>query len=287
MKHLMLLILLTVAILLSSSRAQPASTEIKKLIAHALFYMSQNGRRAEAVCYMRQAQRMHDSVFQPLIKSWYKKFGIDDKRVVLSRLLEFTGRISDEPDFAKLKDPLGATMAAFVEEGMPQAPESAMNLLKSVKNARGESDLMYAEVLEFVGDSYVLQHQHTNAAKAFARVLEIRRSARPLLERYLGIERSSSRGELSAKKDLRRIMSKLADTYWVIGHHSAAAALRNDPKTSEGDIYRVVDIETVDQLLVNRAAIHQKHPSCVENLLKGTAYEWLIRPSLHRRPDER
>src|SRR5205814_4529487 len=43
---------------------------------------------------------------------------------------------------------------------------------------------------------------------------------------------------------LRRIMSKLADTYWIVGQDYAATALRNKPQTREGDADRIHDIES-------------------------------------------
>lgn len=273
---------------LETSKAQ----QFSKLIAHAVFYMSPNHRPAEVACYMRQIQRLNfdpQSRLAGSIKAWFKVSGVD-KRVVTEELLAFVGSMVQENRFypskekrpAPLKDvmkePVEAIFSEITNERRSEAAEHANRLAEAIKAVRSETDLDYAAALEFVGNLQSLQGEHATAVAVYARVLEIRRSARPFLERYLGIERPPPDNvhppdDYRAKKDLRRIMSKLADTYWIVGQDYAATALRNKPQTREGDADRIHDIESADDLADRMlqpwvGRIHPDHPSCVAQMDK-------------------
>lgn len=243
------------------------SEEIKNLLAHAAFYMSPNGRPAEVACFMREAQRL-DPDQPPVVKQWYQQFGMDDQRVVLLRFILFLQR-TKELAKPELNEPVDKVMTALTNQGRAGAIEASNRLVEAFKNALGEEDLDYANALEVSGDVQALERQHEQAAEIYARVRKIRHAGRPVLERYFGIERGSGgSAEYSAKEDLRRVMSKLADTYWVLGRAQEAAQLRSDPMTLEGDVVRVKDLAFAVENLRARIPIDAAHPSCVVRLCR-------------------
>lgn len=263
---------LDVTQLLAPARAQTAATsEISRLFNHALFYAAPNGRPAEVACYMRRAQRLALETKSPdaAIKKWYEASGMDDLRVVLTRTI--TDVWSPFKKESALQPAISGFMADLTRKERPvDAVTSATRLADAVKVLRGESHLDYANALELVGDAKVFQHQYAEAAKNFASALEIRRAARPVMERYLGIEKAvddaDRQAEFLAKRNIGIVMSKLADVYWILGQESAAAKLRNDAKTREGEADRIRNLESADALLANRMAIASAHPSCVAAL---------------------
>lgn len=255
--------------LLGPARAQTAATpEIAQLLKHALFYDAPNGRPAEVACYMRRAQRLALETRSPdaAIRKWYEAAGTDDLRVVLTRTI--TEVWSPFKKEAALQPAISGFMGDLTKKERPvDAVASATRLADAVKTLRGGSHLDYANALELVGDAKIFQRQYAEAAKDFSSVLEIRRAARPVMERYLGIEKAANdadrKAEFLAKRNIGMVMSKLADIYWILGQESAAAKLRNDAKTREGEADRIRDLESADAILPSRMAIASGHPSCV------------------------
>jgi hypothetical protein len=207
---------------------------------------------------------------QDTIKKMYKAWGTEDPRVIMTKFLVFPAPLQQDPTLANFaKQALTMAVAAGVATAKRDfllAEEHAAGLADFIKTTRGDNDLFYATALEFVGDLQTLQDKYASAAISFARVLEIRRGG------LLGSEKPQSiidpRSDYTAKRDLRRIMSKLADTSWIIGKSDEAAALRSDPQSRQGDADRIADLENADGLLQSRKPLHPDHPSCVARFAK-------------------
>src|SRR6476660_6504241 len=111
-------------------------------------------------------------------------------------------------------------ISAFLKDGHAGAIENAGHLAEAIKARRGETDVDHATALEIMGDVQALVGRHEDAASTFARVLELRRAGRPVLEQYFGIEKElpfedpNRMVEYNAKQELRKVMSKLADACW-------------------------------------------------------------------------
>lgn len=258
-----LIVVLAVALPTSAwAQAQP-SIELRKLLTDAAFYEAPNGRPAEVACFMRKAQRL-DTDQLPLIKKWYELAGMDNLRVVLTRAIVLWTLAKEEPKLAILKDSIDGVMSGLSKMEFALGLKSATRLAEGIKTARGENDLVYALALEIVGDLQALQGQHAQSMSVYARVLQIRENVRPGNEKPYSA--ADPRSAYTAQKNLRRIMSKLADTYWIVGQSGAAATLRKNPQSREGDVDRINDLEFVDALLQNKMALSPDHPSCVATL---------------------
>jgi hypothetical protein len=171
-------------------------TELRKLAADAQFYASQNGRPAEAACFMRKIQRLH---FGPesVIKKWYQEYGMDDGREVLMRLMVLWVLLKQEAPINNAAELEDEVIKSVTKREYAKGVDSALSFAEALKTVRGENDPIYVAALEVIGDLQALQRKHVDAAKTFSRIIEVGRSLSPDKERAPGDLRS----EYNIKKD--------------------------------------------------------------------------------------
>jgi hypothetical protein len=256
---------LVVLLSFGSAWAQPQQSveeQTKQAVMHAAFYLRANGRTAEAACYMRQAQGFG---FDPrsAIKHYYETIGFDDPRMVLLRAVHWWAVSKDDAKLTPVVGAADAVALSITKQQWPAAIDDAKHVAEAVKAAYGQNDLRYADYLSIVADLQALSHDFAAAAGTLEQVLAIRQSARPSDD----APPVDPRNKVSVRLDLARTMSKLADTYWILGQDQLAAKLRSDPRTRAGDGYRISDIEYfVDRKVPDRTPLLPDHPSCVASV---------------------
>ena len=257
-------LLVFVAVFASHSAAlsQP-NDRLSRLLADAQFYSpsaSSSGRPAEVDCFMRLAQRLD---FDPnqVVRNWYKSHGMDDRRVVLIRLINLWAIVKDDAKLADLSDTAKEAISGITKDWPDGALDKTTKFTDSVKAKRGENDLIYATALEFVGDVQALQDHPKIAADIYTRVQKIRRGS--VNNEELSGKLEDPRDDRVAVKNIGRVMSKLADMRWVLGDESIAKTLRSDVETKAGDIDRIADLQLADNSLRNKTPYNAEHPSCV------------------------
>ena len=166
-------------------------------------------------------------------------------------------------------DPLdnSASIVSVTDRVRPVAIGAAKRLAEALRAARGDNDLLYATALYILGDLHAFNHDYANAAETFLQELTIRQKAHASDD----VQLSDPRSKIEAAMDYARSMSKLADSYWILGQDERAAKLRTSPQTRAGDDYRILDIDYVDRQVQNRTPLHPDHPSCLATMKSGGA----------------
>jgi tetratricopeptide (TPR) repeat protein len=247
-------------------------SQIKTLLDHGAFYNTQ-GNRVEAECYVRLARQIDPT--NPFLKVWFRKWPLDGQREIVLRLGILAGRLgmlaskgSQGTKPRRLVDRIAELITPVSAGKLLEASQSAKIVTEEIRSSYGEDDADYLVTLEILGDIYTLQENYTASIGTYTRVLEIRKRSRPLIERYLGIGTTSTPSnqiEYEAKRDLARIISKLADAYWVAGQDVAAASLRKDARAAQGDFVRLKDRELYDKMgpLREVSTGSPEHPLCM------------------------
>jgi hypothetical protein len=244
-----------------AQQQQSAEVQTREAILHAIAYLKANGRSAEAACFMRRAQRFD---FDPrsVIKDYYKARGLDDVRFVLIRIINLWALGNEDVKLNAIVGLTDAVVPSLKKQAWPAAIDDAKRLAEAIKAVRGDKDLVYATALNIVADLQSFNHDYAAVAATLEQVLAIRQSARPSADAKVADPRSAS----VAKIDLARTMSKLADTYWILGQDQRAAKLRSDPQARAGDAFRIADIDSVDAKVPDRTPLDPDFPSCVATI---------------------
>jgi hypothetical protein len=134
---------------------------------------------------------------------------MDERRFVMLHVIVFYQRLKTELGLKEAEEAAGAMIDYVTKPERPGAVDAAKRLT-TILSARGEADLEHAMALELQGDFHLLEQDHANGALAYEKAMQIRRAARPILERYLGIESESptinGANDYVQKRDLRRVM---------------------------------------------------------------------------------
>jgi hypothetical protein len=262
LKRMLLIQGLALLTQIAPTAAQSPSTQTMQSYLDHAEYFNTKGERAETECYLRLAQRLQPA--NPFLKQLYQAWSLDSPRDLVLRLAVLWGGGHKAGRPRELIDTVNPVIGAVGDKKLPKAIESATRAANAFKAAGGEIDADYLMVLETVADLHALNGNYRVATSVLVQIFQIRKQAY-----RLAVTKPRELSEYQAEWALQSIMSKLADAYWNIGKDAAAAALRDDAMTKEGDAVRLRLAESNDaigKMLRGPTATHRDHPSCMAGL---------------------
>src|SRR5262249_16996907 len=108
-----------------AQQQQSVGMQVQQAIQHAVFYPRATRPTAEALCYMRQAQRLNFDPQGVIKDKYYKTIGFDDPRYVLLRAVQWWSLSKQDVKLSAVVASADAAALSITKEEWPAAIDGA------------------------------------------------------------------------------------------------------------------------------------------------------------------